>query len=63
MVGHLTDLMYKILFVKVVGKNFKRVNARSFTHIGLMSRVFANSPGDRDSIPIRVIPNTKKNGT
>ena len=25
-----------------------------------MSRVFANGPGDRDSIPDRVIPKTKK---
>ena len=30
---------------------------------GLMSRVFANSPGDQGSIPGRVIPKTKKNGT
>ena len=28
--------------------------------IGLMSRVFANDPGDRVSIPGRVIPKTKK---
>ena len=28
--------------------------------IGLMSKVFANSPGDRASIPGRVIPNTQK---
>ena len=28
--------------------------------IGLMSRVFANGPGDRDSIPDRVIPKTEK---
>ena len=30
---------------------------------GLMSRVFANGPVDRGSIPGRVIPKTKKNGT
>ena len=29
-------------------------------YIGLMSRVFANGPGDRDSIPGRVIPKTQK---
>ena len=28
--------------------------------IGLMSRVFANGPGDRVSIPGRVIPKTQK---
>ena len=28
--------------------------------IGLMSRVFANDPGDRGSIPGRVIPKTQK---
>ena len=28
-----------------------------------MSRVFANAPGDRGSIPGRVIPKTQKNGT
>ena len=28
--------------------------------IGIMVRVFANGPGDLDSIPGRVIPKTKK---
>ena len=28
--------------------------------IGLMSRVFANGPGDRGSIPGQVIPKTQK---
>ena len=28
--------------------------------IGLMSRVFANGPGDQSSIPGRVIPETQK---
>ena len=28
--------------------------------IGLMSRVFANGPGDRSSIPGQVIPKTQK---
>ena len=31
-----------------------------FIYIGLMSRVFANGPGDQGSIPGRVIPKTKK---
>ena len=31
--------------------------------IGLMSRVFTNGPGDWGSIPGRVIPKTRKNGT
>ena len=30
---------------------------------GLTSRVFANGPGDRGSIPGHVIPNTQKNST
>ena len=34
-----------------------------FSAIGLMSRVFANGSGVRDSIPGRVIPKTQKNGT
>ena len=28
--------------------------------VGLMSRVFANGPGDRGSIPGRIIPKTQK---
>ena len=31
--------------------------------IGLVSKVFANGPGDLSSIPGRVIPKTLKNGT
>ena len=31
--------------------------------IGLVSRVFANGLGDWGSIPGRVIPKTRKNGT
>ena len=31
--------------------------------IGPVGRVFANGPGDWHSIPGRVIPKTKKNGT
>ena len=27
---------------------------------GLMGRVFANGPGDRDAIPGRVLPKTQK---
>ena len=33
---------------------------KTFMPIGLMSRVFANSLGDRGSIPGRVIPTTQK---
>ena len=31
-----------------------------FIYIGLMSRLFTNGPGDRGSIPGRVIPKTQK---
>ena len=31
--------------------------------IGIMVRVFTNGPGDRGSIPGRVIPKTQKNST
>ena len=31
-----------------------------YEYIGLMSRVFVNVPGDRGSIPGRVIPKTQK---
>ena len=33
---------------------------KDFLKIGLMSRMFANGPGDRSSIPGRVIPKTQK---
>ena len=37
------------------------VNPKSiFSGIGLMNKVFANGPGDRGSIPGRVIPRTQK---
>ena len=36
------------------------VTLRNSNNIGLMSRVFDNGPGDRDSIPDRVIPKTQK---
>ena len=32
----------------------------TYRAIGLMSRVFANGPRDRDSVPRRVIPKLKK---
>ena len=32
----------------------------TYVYIGQMSRVFANGPGDRGSIPDRVIPKTQK---
>ena len=36
-------------------------NANNFyTAIGIMFQVFANSPGDRGSIPGQVIPKTQK---
>ena len=31
-----------------------------FNTVGLMSRVFANGPGDQSSIPGQVIPKTQK---
>ena len=31
--------------------------------IGLVGRVFTNSPGDQGSVPVQVIPKTQKNGT
>ena len=31
--------------------------------IGIIVKVFANGPGDLDSIPCRVILKTQKNGT
>ena len=34
----------------------------TLSYIGLMSRMFANGPGDRGSIPDRVMPKTQ-NGT
>ena len=40
--------------------NLYLVCVRVNLYLGLMSRVFANGPGDRDSIPGRVIPKTQK---
>ena len=37
-----------------------RERERDYRAIGLMSRVFANSPGDQGSIPGRVIAKTQK---
>ena len=37
-----------------------KLNRLSIEQIGLMSRVFANGLGDRDSIPGWVIPKTQK---
>ena len=37
-----------------------RSQGRLQTNIGLISRVFADGPGDRGSIPGRVIPKTQK---
>ena len=36
------------------------ITKRCKVYIGLMSRVFTNVPGDRSSIPSRVIPKTQK---
>ena len=46
--------MYKVKLVTLVVGDPK---ART---VGLMSRVFVNGPGDRRSIPDRVIPKTQK---
>ena len=61
-----------ILFVEIFA-NIKSLHIKSFSEdlaffllylsISLMSRVFANGPGDQGSIPSRAIPKTKKNGT
>ena len=39
-----------------------QASSQKFTQIsiGLMSRVFANGPGDWSSIPVQVIPKTQK---
>ena len=39
---------------------FKKSKTDFHQAIGLMSRVFTNGPGDRGSIPGRVIPKTQK---
>ena len=50
--------------MKLFLKNWKP-NLLSFSDLfilkfGLMSRVFANGPGDQSSIPVRVMPMTQK---
>ena len=42
---------------KFIARHYESIIIRT---IGLMSRVFANGPGDRGSIPGRVIPKTQK---
>ena len=44
-----------VLSLSTILKNYQRLY-----FIGLMSRVFTNSPGDHGSIPGRVISKTKK---
>ena len=48
---------YNILIVSDQKQYFKRT---LYTAIGLMSKVFANGPGDHGSFPGRVIPKTQK---
>ena len=48
--------LIKDLIAKIIYSNENNKNRR----IGLMGRVFANGPGDLDSIPGRVIPKTWK---
>ena len=43
--------------IPIISKNTRRID---MGYIGLMSRVFTNDPGDRGSIPGRVIPKTQK---
>ena len=43
----------------MISSNNKKIISKHWA-IGLMSRVFANDPGDRGSIPGRVIPKTQK---
>ena len=65
--------MYKYIYIYVYICIYKYIYIHIFIYtyiyisymhiyraIGLMSKVFANSLGDRDSIPGRVIPKTKK---
>ena len=59
-VDNITGLMVVFLFLYYHLFWLFMLNYRA---IGLMSRVFANGPGDRGSIPGRVAPKTKKNGT
>ena len=41
-------------------KHYELFNAQSYIYIGIVGRVFAIGPGDRGSIPDRVIPKTLK---
>ena len=43
--------------------DFIRTSSTWVAVMGQMSRMFANGTGDGGSIPGRVIPKTKKNGT
>ena len=49
---------FLILLVCILHKMF--LNVQMSLSCGLMSRVFANGPGDQGSIPGRVIPKTQK---
>ena len=53
--------LFYLLLVDVLLKIKKQAeHPSSEMTIGLMSRVFANGPGDRGSVPGRVIPKTQK---
>ena len=51
--------MVNVLDYDIVLKKFE-LQSRYYVHLflGLVGRVFANGPGDRGSIPDRVIPKT-----
>ena len=50
----------EVIFLLFLLGSLYWVRMNVYQPIGLMSRVFANGPGDRDSIPGWVIPKTQK---
>ena len=52
--------MYTLIVNNILTFSFLNIAITQWRAIGLMIRVFTNGPGDRGSIPGRVIPKTKK---
>ena len=52
--------MYELKIKWNIFSNYCLIILLEYQAIGLMSRVFTNGPGDRGSIPGRVMPKTQK---
>ena len=57
---HKKLIIISILFLVLEQGISTCLSSRFFSFVGLLSRVFVNGPGERGSVPGRVIPKTQK---